>query len=1000
MSSDAISKNKLVVQDDFFNEIVDGLKSPVEEKIETQDAKSSRVQLGGKQLALFKGKVAPLFGKEIGENKMVHDYVQHVSDSYEQKKIQKLHNDFIEAMKEYSDIERQADDEIDEMNEDKKGQSNFLFQGFRLFKTIQRIVKIYDIYKQMKIQIESQNEKNTFDTFDMKDYDLNDSQQRSFVNNQLIYRMNEESLKYVPTLRPLLRGITRSIFDVGQVAFRKINDAIYTEISKTILGMAVESALAAIITWATKGRGATSFVAVAMSAAHKVDKIYRILNVGRRFANAAESIYKMGSLGRGVVRGARATGGFLRGVGRVTKDELLKAGRFVINHQTATRRAIKLTNAAIQLCDILVVDQNDLNQIRMFVREKTEQSRIRVESQMQMFANTLSIVERQAEEASQDQHNNTIQTDRRRIRQRRQIVGGLSVDNQGNVYISDTRQRRYSCEIRIKNLNFDFESINRLNDYFEGGYISNIGIALNSFYNKNENIYKFLGTSIIYDTANKILECERKFKLSRDGGLIIFHSGGEDNMNALFNTMNRNQTSVTNHISIRQRDNREDIEQKLREERLKLAKLQGDEDNNRNDNEQEATVLHGIIALTPFQGISGILGDAYSSAANRLDNDSNVQQQRRHEQQIREYERQLRNNFGAGVQFTYGNFGSVSQVRVNLEYNFSYLKMWNENDRRFFPILMGDGQSLNNLSRIMKLNNYGDRIKINTPILFLNGQKQDNGININGKKITVGYDGEGINIEGLEVEETYHPLKKRVKNSNAVIEFKTSNFNEVIVNRKSILYQEQVFNERIKELNEKVKYVSNFGNNDNDNIKFETLGEMREVAIQTIMRVQRQIRENETIKDNDNAVVRTDEIVHREFIDTRESNAGNELNAASIRRVVEQMSAADLESLVDVGGNNSNVTSNARFSQEAIESVIGTLSNNGVETRRVKVATDVNNFDVATAPARFLQRGADYLIDDLRNTEPVKNNAWIRRPIEVLDGTRNLFRGWFNNLTR
>jgi hypothetical protein len=42
-----IKKIKLIVKDDFFDDIVNGLKTPIEEKIEKEDADSSKIDLGG-----------------------------------------------------------------------------------------------------------------------------------------------------------------------------------------------------------------------------------------------------------------------------------------------------------------------------------------------------------------------------------------------------------------------------------------------------------------------------------------------------------------------------------------------------------------------------------------------------------------------------------------------------------------------------------------------------------------------------------------------------------------------------------------------------------------------------------------------------------------------------------------------------------------------------------------------------------------------------------------
>jgi hypothetical protein len=64
-----------------------------------------------------------------------------------------MHEEYVAALKEYSVIEREIDDEIDEMRRDKKGQEMFLFQGFKILKTIRRMMSIYELYNRMKAQI-------------------------------------------------------------------------------------------------------------------------------------------------------------------------------------------------------------------------------------------------------------------------------------------------------------------------------------------------------------------------------------------------------------------------------------------------------------------------------------------------------------------------------------------------------------------------------------------------------------------------------------------------------------------------------------------------------------------------------------------------------------------------------------------------------------------------------------------------------------------------------
>lgn len=816
MSSDAISKNKLVVQDDFFNEIVDGLKSPVEEKIETQDAKSSRVYLGGKQLALFKGKVAPLFGKEIGENKMVHDYVQHVSDSYEQKKIQKLHNDFIEAIKEYSEIERQADDEIDEMNEDKKGQSNFLFQGFRLFKTFHRIVKIYDMYKQMKAQLEPQNEKHTFDTFDINDYNLNDEAQRRYVVDQLTYRMNEESLKYVPTLRPLLRGITKSIFDVGQVAFRRINDAIYLEIMKIIGQFVGELGAATLFTFLTQGRGASAIGAVFAKFPLMVNRFLSLIGIGTKFVSLANSVYKMGRIGRGTVRVARSVGNVFRQMTRVTKDEMLNATRYILEHRRTISTSIKLINAGLEIYDIIDVDDEDLNAIRRTVIEKTEQSRIRVESDMQMFANDLVI----SQEALTD-----VSTAFRSIPQRkRQSIGNLKLDNEGYLYVSDIIQNRYSSEIRIKNLNFDFEKFNTLSEFFKGEYISNFEIDMHSFYTKDGNKYKFNGTSIIYNSGSKKLEwissnTNLRFNLSREYILYrLYFIDNETYINDIENTSYEICGSYRNW-------------------------------------ESPPRIYGGIVQRNEIREKGNFI-------------------------RIRQTEvgqTELQNDVGTGVLFQYGTFGVVTGLKIYLEFNSGFLKyidsdgnVKNHNDEWMSARRIASLCMYGNTAHSYYMSNYIQQHS--KKYLFLNGQKV-NKIVINGQELSINNEGDYIGIQGLRNILNQYTISKRDKNGN-IIEIKTYDFSEVLINRKDILHEENKFNEKITKLWEKV----------NDVIDNREYDKMREAAIKAIKDF---IERIEKVQDSGNITHRNARVV-RTYSDVQ-------MGDNTVRGIIEKLSSSELD---------------------------------------------------------------------------------------------------------
>jgi hypothetical protein len=71
-----IKKTTLIVKDDFFDDIVNGLKTPIEEKIEKEDADSSKIDLGGQQLQRVKKSILPEIGTAIRNGDLIQTYVE------------------------------------------------------------------------------------------------------------------------------------------------------------------------------------------------------------------------------------------------------------------------------------------------------------------------------------------------------------------------------------------------------------------------------------------------------------------------------------------------------------------------------------------------------------------------------------------------------------------------------------------------------------------------------------------------------------------------------------------------------------------------------------------------------------------------------------------------------------------------------------------------------------------------------------------------------------
>ena len=519
MSSDAISKNKLVVQDDFFNEIVGGLKSPVEEKIETQDAKSSRVELGGKQLTLFKDKVAPIFGKEIGKNQMVHDYMQHVSDSYEKKKIHQIHEEYVAALKDLSGFEREIDDEIDDIQRDKKGQEMFLFQGFKLFKTIRRIMSFYNMIGQMKAQIQSSDDTNKII---LSNYNIENNDQRNALYNDVSVKMIEQGLRFVPVMRPVLYSVTQSIFDAAPGAFRKINNAIYWELTKIIGQAALEYGAATVLTFFTQGRGAVAFQ---MATMNLMRRITQVVSVGSKLARVVTRaggslIARMGAAGGGLAaagrglaaagRGAAYVGRGISTVGRGVWGQLTtgtrRVGRYVRDNPRAALSQFRWAVRGFKILDILDVDEDDLNEVKQWARREIAPYRRVVEEQWQVVSRDISTGQSIVNSfrgitsrVIQDLNNGIYQMTARNV------TSGQEMRNE-TFRLSYNLEQKYDGEVYIENLNFDFSSFGRLNDFFNSVASSNYQMNLEQFLVKEGSKIKFgRNLSFEYDTIGDYL---------------------------------------------------------------------------------------------------------------------------------------------------------------------------------------------------------------------------------------------------------------------------------------------------------------------------------------------------------------------------------------------------------------------------------------------------------------------------------------------------------------
>lgn len=756
MSSDVISKSKVVVQDDFFNEIVDGLKSPVEEKIEKQDAKNSRVQLGGKQLTLLKDKIAPLIGKEVEKNEMVHEYMQHMSDTYEQKKIQQMHNDFVEAVKGYAEIENEADEELEEIENDKKGHSNFLFAGFKILKTIRNVMSFYELIKDMKSQIKRNEDRKKFN---IDDYDLNSEAQRRKAGEDAVAYLNEEGMRFVPAMRPILFTMTTAIFDVSQKSFKKINNAIYWEIAKMILQIALEFGAAAAITFFTAGAGAGVWSKVGASIASMMGRIGKFLSVGLKFGSAARSLYRMGRFGRGIVKGGAAAAQLIRRSGSALGNAATRTGRYMLEHRSQTWRAYKYARRGLEIIDIINVDEEDLQEVQEWARSKGAPLRERAEQQWAVVQRDFQTVK-----SVNEVYRNITSRVTQRISDR--------IHN-----VDERNQQKYNSQVQIKNLNFDFETVEVLNTFFKSFYIDDLNINFNSFITQTGNTYNFCGTNMIYDASAMTLEW-----MVENASLDTF---------ALRDWAYRyNDINPHRKLNITSFDRRYTL-----------------------------SFSNGFIVTETFsfkyEGESnettGAINGPYGlSASDRAKN----------------YIRLNENKGNKGIEMSYGQFGKVSDMKMFFQYNGSH--GWPEYK------LKHDRAWSDDFSHVACYSKYGElvivsdadllnRIKSNVYVnIFKNDERLENTDPIY-QQFKIQYKNGYIDIQGLSQEQTKFKIKKKQHNGENVT-FESFDLGEIVLYHESLISLEREFN----------KKIGNFLDSVVTTMTTENLSELRAAAVKAI----------------------------------------------------------------------------------------------------------------------------------------------------------------------
>lgn len=303
------NKNIVLVKDDFFDEIVNGLTNKDGESQDRKNANQSGNELKGKQLNRFK-RVVTLVVQNFENTSLVRDYVSVSKEAYEKLKIEEMQQSFHlydQHIKELNDdIKQQEEEEEDE--DEEKGFIDFIKKCYNWYSVVTIGVRFYKFYNSLK---------NTFDEskFQLKyekyDFDLSKYKSGKVLDFEQFNRdfaliiNNNWMTMIMDTMKPLLYNITKVTIAAADTAFHYINRGIYKWILKQISLFLIEVGILTFLTFVTGGLGSVALGVRIATWTKKIRDGYKIFKRSEKLAKVIKTARKMKIVTKKFVRNAK-----------------------------------------------------------------------------------------------------------------------------------------------------------------------------------------------------------------------------------------------------------------------------------------------------------------------------------------------------------------------------------------------------------------------------------------------------------------------------------------------------------------------------------------------------------------------------------------------------------------------------------------------------------------------------------------------------------------------
>ena len=383
INGDVIAKNEMTVKDDVFNSIVNGIKTPIEKDVDIQKAEVSNVYLKGKQLQRFKQKIIPEFTKSFQNEGLIHDYVQASREEYEKLKVEEVKAAYEASVQEIKAVNEDIDDELEEIESDKKGFIYFLKKGWTIFKWVSRLIRLYSFYKmalstfdKSKAYVETKKPKK----FNWDDYDISKELDRENLLKDLTNVSKQWTSYYSEKFfGPFLTHLTAIIFAFSDMAYRKINRGLFLFTLKQI-GIALAKEVVYygwlhLILWATGVGGKASIARIGKVVTNVVKQTTDILKRGAKVASRALKLTRAAKKARSAFFAAKV----LKDVQRIrkTKNAFDKAAKNKWASDMAERTvtwarrfdiAYQTGQAVYRIVDAVNIEQDDVDELKEKVK--------------------------------------------------------------------------------------------------------------------------------------------------------------------------------------------------------------------------------------------------------------------------------------------------------------------------------------------------------------------------------------------------------------------------------------------------------------------------------------------------------------------------------------------------------------------------------------------------------------------------------------------------------